>query len=253
MPYKKVNPNGPAPVKIMREDRERYKLLYAHAPYAGVKAKSRPILFSAEMVRALLAGLKSQTRRAIKPQPTVDQGWEGEPGWALDWDKAPDDAGSLTPEELALLSPYGKPGDTLWVRETCQIYGFWAVAGKTPTGKTKLRFVEHHDKLVEYANDKQQEAERNGTTGWVTRPSILMPRWASRILLEVVSVRVELLNEITEADALAEGCKGVQADGVSIGFYRYFKPLWESINGKGSWGKNPWVFVVEFKIIEVKA
>ena len=185
--------------------------------------KERPILFSAPMVRAILDGRKTQTRRIVKQKhlPFL----ENITGNFLDgkWDQRP--------------FPYGKPGDRLWVRETfC-----------------------YHDDLAMYL----YKADDVTCCKW--KPSIHMPRIASRILLEVVNVRVERLNDISEEDAIAEGINlpspyvGIGMDGEVIESETiswmpsdYYKELWESINGPGSWDLNPWVWVVEFKILEVK-
>jgi hypothetical protein len=184
--------------------------------------KERPILFSAPMVRALLAGTKVQTRRVVKPRKDRDIGCD------------------LAPHELAgevnggeYRNAYCAPGDRLWVRET------WA---------------EHSAGGFMYAASWSAHA-LIGHPKW--RPSIHMPRAASRITLEVTDVRVERLQDISEADALAEGidmqprlagyskdagCKWEPANPIEV-----FCNLWESIKGPGSWDANPWVWVVEFK------
>ena len=186
--------------------------------------KERPILFSAPMVRAILDGRKTQTRRIVKNIGIV-------PGIG-EILKGSDDI-----KEWPELCPYGKPGDRLWVRETfC-----------------------YHDDLAMYL----YKADDVTCCKW--KPSIHMPRIASRILLEVVNVRVERLNDISEEDAIAEGINlpspyvGIGMDGEVIESETiswmpsdYYKELWESINGPGSWDLNPWVWVVEFKILEVK-
>lgn len=185
--------------------------------------KERPILFQTPMVRAILAGTKTQTRRAVK-------------GIALDW-LAP---GMFSPEFVANpengLCPYGVPGDRLWVREAFASYG-----------GTETHYHYRADTNVPNPNG-----------GW--KPSIHMPRAASRILLEVTAVRVERLQEISDEDAAAEGCPcyvcGRTMDGRSEDdchcFHRHadakdYRDLWDSINGDGSWEANPWVWVVEFR------
>jgi len=193
--------------------------------------KERPILFSAPMVSAILAGAKSQTRRVVK--------W---PAWLLadDYDNAALELRSSP--EIALMQdgrpmrrfrcPYGQPGDRLWVRET------WAVPhrydGHGPSNIPTL------DVRVHYA-----ASEDRGGLRW--RPSIHMCRWASRITLEVTGVRVERLQEISDEDAKAEGVAdlGERLLGVTPHRARFFN-LWESINGPGSWDANPWVWVIEF-------
>jgi hypothetical protein len=215
--------------------------------------KERPILFNGDMVRAIMSGAKTQTRRIYAGSPKLDgeihPDGSGEK-WT-DWGKC----------------PFGQPGDRLWVRETWGLCGYldstdWdrgSVAGE------KSRPV---NRLVEYRSDWNVE---DGSAFW--RPSIHMPRWASRITLEITAVRVERLQEITNQDAQAEGLpwacphrhglKGIEIDGESPDPYAKnhdtgwndcwicaFKSLWNSIYGAGSWRSNPWVWVFEFKRVE---
>lgn len=182
--------------------------------------KERPILFSAPMVRAILDGSKTQTRRAAKGIATVHV----RTGEALA------DIDSAGPR---VACPYGQPGDRLWVREA------WADC----------------DKLVRYyATDDVHPLRKK-------RPSIYMPRWASRITLEVTGVRVERLQDISVDDSMAEGIV-LQPDGgyglADSTHYHFTDPrvsywsLWETINGPGSVDANPWVWVVEFKRMELR-
>ena len=186
--------------------------------------KERPILFSGPMVRAILEGRKTQTRRIVKVRGGLEyigpKGCEHEPdSWGY---PHPCDDGYLTLAD-GIKCPYGKPGDRLWVRET------WAPAEWPPTGPPAV-----------YRADEGMFASQ-----W--KPSIHMPRAVSRITLEVVSVRVERLQDISEEDALAEGITLVERGTSPVD---QFNKLWESINGPGSWEANPWVWVVEFKRIE---
>lgn len=205
--------------------------------------KERPILFSAPMVRAILSGQKTQTRRAVKPQPYIDTMgnfcWNGGNfGQGFDGPLVQAIASPIPSSKTGrVLCPYGKPGDRLWVRETFQRF--------SDDGEIMYRADPASlQAMNELKYDECQEAR------W--RPSIHMPRWASRILLEVVSVRVERLQEISKEDLAAEGIQelidgGIDHDGTPLDTYC---TLWESINGAGSWDKNPWVWVVEFKRIE---
>jgi len=199
--------------------------------------KERPILFSGAMVRALLDGSKTQTRRPVKDDPgpywhpvvglynpvVIANGGYEAPG--------PEIYGAAD-ENQGRKCPYGQPGDYLWVRET------WAPHPDFP--ETVRRSVYRADPECEYDVPR-----------W--RPSIHMPRWASRILLEIVSVRVERLQDISEADAGAEGALewARRAEGVknvpSLMNVGLFSKLWEQTYGPGSWEANPWVWVVEFK------
>jgi hypothetical protein len=201
--------------------------------------------FSGPMVRAIREDRKTQTRRLIKPQPDRKlKAGEGDPGfWFVESYHSP-----------AWKCPYGKPGDRLWVRETWKAF---LKASKHNTGGFKA-YDPSPSKVtsrLEFRADQNEEQARRDLTKW--RPSIFMPRWASRITLEVTGVRVERLQEISEADAKAEGIeelshgfrdylkRDVQMDAVSS-----YESLWESINGAGSWDANPWVWVIEFKRLE---
>ena len=200
------------------------------------KVKERPILFSGPMVRAIIEGRKTQTRRVIKPKHEffVDDGHDGinrvyYPCYVT---------GEPEPQEI--LCPYGSVGERLWVRET------WAVVPKVSDDGPR-------HKAKGDGTGATWRADWNGNpSGFPWKPSIHMPRWASRITLEVTGVRVERLNDISEADAQAEGCDGNYQIGYipayQAGPFSYhFAQLWESINGPGSWSLNPWVWVVEFK------
>lgn len=216
--------------------------------------KERPILFSGQMVRALLSGAKTQTRRIVKPQPEAEHG--GEPYWFIGGYRAwtyRDTQDTLRKGGKVLPCPYSQRGDRLWVREA------WA--------------RDDEDGALFYRADvglggDADDWERNrldGVPRYRWRPSIHMPRLASRITLEVTGVRVEQLQDISEADAIAEGVNpfpGVRQDDDAAAFNRIgpvdmdsfpiarYAALWESINGPGSWDANPWVWVVEFKKIK---
>ncbi len=220
--------------------------------------KERSILFSAPMIRALLSGSKTQTRRIVKPQPESVGFFEGValPYWHV--------GGFRTHKSASnpLVCPHGAPGDRLWVRESLLV-----------TDGDKGGDPEYLGQFIQYAAD-------NACRGWThdedaldtlypfnraTVPPIYMPRWASRLTLELTSVRVELLNDISEADAKAEGCDlyvpghgtvspfeiGCDPGYLMYGNYKQgYELLWESINGPGSWVKNPWVWVETFKVLE---
>lgn len=224
--------------------------------------KERPILFSAPMVRAILDGQKTQTRRVVKPRGrnslfAVEA--DGSPAWS--------DSYILDPgnDEWRMRDcPYGQLGDRLWVRETVACGAcapgkpshwspsFWRREQGTPSNPNGLWYAA--DGLA---------PERPITERGKWTPAIHMPRWASRILLEIASVRVERLNDCSEADALAEGVRET-----SLGDLHMIGPdgcgalpraaapplvlwefLWRNINGDTSWEANPWVWVVEFKRI----
>lgn len=210
--------------------------------------KELPILFSAPMVRAILDGRKAMTRRVIRQQPSAGVRW-GFDGWE-------DGHGR------ALRCPYGQPGDRLWVRET------WGVADWTEDGYPFIKYAatpgrmhlrenipdEWSDKVswvwAELSNPKNYNIDGSAADRrW--RPSIFMPRWASRITLELTAVRVERVQDISDEDAEREG---VDTTNSSISGYcrERFRKLWDFINAKRGygWDANPWVWVVEFKRVK---
>lgn len=245
-----------------------------------VNPKERPILFSAPMVRAILDGRKNQTRRILKNSKHVQI--LGKEGQGVLWDKC----------------PYGQPGDRLWVRETwvdngCgshhenghsryETYIIYPADGARRTiPQSDEVFHARLDRAIAYqdAHCPENPTDENAPDywdryhkrqEWLThqfrrhRPSIFMPRWASRITLEIVSVRVERLQDISNSDCAAEGIQTSNGAGLidgdtcfhfpegngysRIGWHAY-KALWESINGKGSWAANPWVWAIEFRRI----
>lgn len=217
--------------------------------------KERPILFSGPMVRALLAGRKTQTRRVVKPQPpatAVDAGhiMSGNPAsngvWLwLDSTELMD----ASPIGDGFRCPYGVPADRLWVKETHAIVPRTAYAMSEGVQQT-LRPDDEHDAAIYAAG-----WERSRPGRW--RPSIHMPRWASRLTLAITDVRVERLQDITAADAHAEGCDPVhmQPGGAtgnpSDGWLDYregYRSLWNQINGPDSWDANPWVWAITFDV-----
>jgi hypothetical protein len=217
----------------------------AHYWLNWVKAMSeRPILFKGEMVRAILDGRKTQTRRNIKYttehrgpiNPAYLEAHKDHPGWAH-------------------ICPYGKPGDMLWVRET------W---GHTGTGVWKVGQVYYaQDGGIIYRADHP-----NAAGSWFS--PLHMPRFASRITLRITDIRVERLQNIegqhpSESDAIAEGVRAIHH---GDGEYYYsafrdephpenwcdpadaFKELWNKINGPGAWDANPWVWVISFERVK---
>ena len=188
--------------------------------------KERPILFSGPMVRAILEGRKTMTRRVVKPQPSKSCNVDSETACEI----------------LAKGCPYGDPGDKLWVRET-----FCETANVRGDGHYLCRYRagDEYDKIVECAGP------------W--KPSIFMPRWASRITLEITSVRVERLQKINAVDAIAEGIEPTREQPGHFNWKWYglnnaqcnavmsFEMLWIMINGPESWDANPWVWVIKFR------
>jgi len=209
--------------------------------------KERPILFSGPMVNAIRDGRKTQTRRKVKPQPPFGCSYaaNGAMTHALCFADGP--GGTIaswvppTPKSAdhRLPCPYGQPGDRLWVKETFKLNA--NLAGIRVTYREGL-----HECQVEFGSlpDSCQIPDDNH---W--RPSLFMPRWASRILLEIAAVRVEWLQDIRDTDAINEGVPDYP-DFVGDSPVEDYRALWESINGPGSWEANPWVWVIEFKVLE---
>lgn len=225
--------------------------------------KERPILFSGPMVRAILEGRKTVTRRVVKSQ-YVDPKWMVRPAVAPrhvrhshDWwlPEASLPFGALPP------CPYGMPGDRLWVREAWQ--------GPLASDEEQQADPSWREDMTRYqdpahcayraSGDSCEYLDPDGNFVCRWRPSIHMPRWASRILLEITDVSVERLQAITYEQAAAEGVHrdehrmwyATEDGGIA---HRYpqgaFRDLWESINGSGSWAADPWVWAVEFKHIQ---
>ncbi|WP_410698287.1 ASCH domain-containing protein [Citrobacter freundii] len=212
--------------------------------------KDRGMIFNGEMVRAILDGRKTQTRRIVKPQPELTK------GSGFSWKGAVYGSGSNDHETnrnfAHVKCPHGKPGDRLWVRETWARYN-----------------IDQNSHDMAYQATTPEDWPKEGR--W--RPSIHMPRQASRILLEITSVRVERLNDISSEDAESEGLERTNFTGFGDEpglpsypepdvYYDPFKKrweeyppeafagLWKSIYGEESWQANPWVWVIEFKRIE---
>lgn len=199
--------------------------------------KFTPILFSTEMVQAILAGRKTQTRRILKVKgckPFIpDSSWDIES--ILEWNKN--------------YHPYGQVGDVLWVRES-----FNVVTEKFP-----------EEKKVFVYKETMVSKNRAASTEWKWKPSIHMPKEACRIFLQIKDIRIERLNDIKEKDAISEGIKmtWISDNPRQCKFKNYlnngsgstypvesFRSLWHKINGPTSWVKNPWVWVIEFERIE---
>ena len=219
--------------------------------------RERPILFSAPMVRALLAGTKTQTRRIVKPA-----GWNPESNEyaGLTAIKAHGDpriglqAYFWHPESATshgVRCPYGQPGDRLWVKETTLKVEDHGWIGPVYAESEQGRFA------LDWGYGEPDDPDHIPPHAIKCRPSLFMKRAMSRITLEVTGVRVERLHDISDADAQAEGvdmqprlagytkdagCKWEPANPVEV-----FCNLWGSINGPGSWDANPWVWVVEFR------
>ncbi|PWC10506.1 hypothetical protein [Brenneria corticis] len=206
--------------------------------------KERPIIFNSEMVRAILSGQKTQTRRIVKPQPDEDglARLRGGP-----W---------MDTSEKIYRCPFGEIGDRLYVRETVH-------AKELESGLDVVCYPADQAEIPIKAHPLDAGLwidlyRYRGGEGKIV-PSIHMPRWASRILLDTTDVRVERLNDISEEDARAEGVEQLRG-----GYWRHYQPgwtqhqlsargsfatIWKSIYGEESWVSNPWCWVIEFKHI----
>ncbi len=226
--------------------------------------KERPILFSAPMVRALLNGTKTQTRRILKPAPLPPVArWVMSDHWWIP--EAFSEAVKrqfITTWPDALRCPYGQPSDRIYVREAFRLLD--AFDADSPKAVGELCLMAGYPKPwapIQYEADGSRDNwmhvnspphDGGPPKAGKLRPGIHMPRWASRITREIVGVRVERLQDISRTDAIAEGIElpPLRADEPIADPCSYFRALWESINGPGSWDVNPWVWVVEFKRID---
>jgi len=268
---------------------------------SAIAVKERPILFSAPMVRAILDGRKTQTRRIMKPQPEEFKFHDGTTQWR--WRTRDGDLiACASGDNPNFYSPYGMPGERLWVRET-----FWAkhdsewdeMSGTTIDWGAKIGGDdENHNAGIDYCatpscmnppkcaneetvcphtdtpvpgewwlsppNNWNGEDDYHGCGEWVFLPwdkpwskkaSIYMPRWASRITLEITDVRVQRVQDISPADCIAEGISK-RPRSCPFPWHVYakedFQSLWRDIHGKDSWAANPWVWAIAFKRIEAQ-
>jgi len=204
------------------------------------------------MVRAILAGRKTQTRRVVKPQPW-DESKHIPGGCGFAWSKRGEGSSSFDwntteralAEQITRYCPYGQPGDRLWVKETfhcnATFDGPQITYSAYQPGESRCE-----RRVFQSAPDSHWWLEDDNH--W--RPSIHMPRWASRITVEIVAVRVERLKDISNYDALAEGVELRGCTQYGTGCRDAFRALWESRRGPGSWNANPWVWVIEFRRIQ---
>jgi hypothetical protein len=201
--------------------------------------KLTPLLFKADMVRALLFGNKTQTRRVIKPQPAWNNITDYIMGHAI-----------MGENGKPITSPYGLAGDRIWVKET------WRTLAKY--NHLKPRELPD-DAMINFKAGFSgiENSDFNNLANKWRSPLFLQQRF-SRITLEITNVRVERLNECSEADAIAEGIDSkdgqwrhyLKVNKFGASPVHSYQTLWESINGVGSWDKNPWVWVIEFKVVK---
>lgn len=230
-------------------------------------SKERPILFNAEMVNAILSGRKTQTRRIMKVQPQVTEQRLRELGaWQDGFNLSQQVNAAFQAGFIDVSCPLGVIGDQLWVRETFQgpLFDYEQMESYL---EDSAKF-ESPEYCVYRADGNTApefvDADDNLHCKW--RPSIHMPRWASRINLLITGVRVERLQDISEQDAMSEGidadCLAESQDHYDcIADHNmtgrptargYFSNLWQSIYGEESWEANPWVWVINFERMEAK-
>jgi hypothetical protein len=186
--------------------------------------RERPILFRGELVREILAGRKTQTRRPVKPQPDFAAPTEGDLSALLE------------------RCPYGRPGDRLWVRETfCKLDREHWNDPRLPKFHLSTRYGTPRRNAVAYRAECDADSERcRKELGYRWTPSIHMPRWASRLTLDIVAVGLERLTRIVACDAEKEGVADVAA----------FAAKWDEIHGAGAFRGDPWVWVIQFRRVE---
>jgi hypothetical protein len=221
--------------------------------------KEIPIILTSQEVNSVREGRKTQTRRVVKPQP--NRGSEltrMQDGYADGFIRAvfaQDDE----PNAYGIKCQYGQPGDRLWVRETWNVVPVGRPAPLCGTSEIPKSLPDGWGNMYKASGDQCTK-----DVGW--RPSLHMPRWASRITLEITAIRVERLQFISEEDAVKEGCSPTERAGGTLyhgavhpikGTLKVFpcakaafRSVWESIHGPGSWDANPWVWVLEFKRVE---
>lgn len=225
--------------------------------------RAHPILFSTDMVQAIIAGKKMQTRRMVKKQPNIkathfeySPAWKLKP-WVAEFQYHDSPCWEITDNYKC---PYGEPGDVLWVRETWTKGCEWDGTGAQPPLRYYYR-ANNDWKGLDWWHEKTDTI--SDSPSW--KPSIHMPKAAARIWLEITDIRVVRLQDITEEDAIAEGIEGMEVaedghlvmkwrdytstDGWYYNLVESFKSLWFSINGPDSWANNPWLWVVSFKVL----
>jgi hypothetical protein len=216
--------------------------------------KERPIPFTSPMVRAILAGAKTQTRRVVKDQPPPNCSfltqaktgqypdnrarWGWTDGATVDYSWHP----WIGDEPAWQTCPYGQPGDRLWVREAVERYPIPNLLTGEPTNDYGGRYVADGEPVL----TQKPDIPGFDIRWWYSRntcPPIHMPRWASRITLEITEVRVQRLQEISEEDAKAEGFGPRSARALFCG-------MWDTIHGNGAWRANPWIWALSLRVLD---
>jgi len=215
----------------------------------------KPILFSAPMVRAIIEGRKTMTRRVCDIIWDSSKYWGNYDCWTFRKNGKPFIGFGTSNNGQGVVAkhcPYGQPGDTLWVRETWRpmSFGFNQIHGPV----VRVQFAADMAMPVMPATEAQYDATHPDRSG-LWRPSIHMPRWASRITLEVTAVRVERLQDITDVDIIAEGISTqLREYDACCDLRQRWRELWDSINAERGfgWSVNPWVWVISFHLQEAR-
>lgn len=189
----------------------------------------KPILFSTEMVKAILSGSKVQTRRVVKEEHAPV--------------KISKDNQYAMPLDRLLSCPYGQVGDVLWVREN------YLKPPKVITSKMLKDGADTWPSFDYQADCELGDVEQYKEWGWKMKPSIHMPKSACRLFLEIKEIRVERLQDISRGDCMDEGCPFPNI-AKQTNPKEWFENLWKKINGEESWSSNPWVWVIEFEKME---
>jgi hypothetical protein len=216
--------------------------------------KEHPIIFSAPMVRAILEGRKTQTRRVVNDQRCVECA-DDDPKFLIYVHSRKCEG--YCDYACRHPCPYGEIGDRLWVKETFFAFGRWETRFSEKKGRDEWHFVDmtlDAGKRYQYnlPEGYRPTQNRGGVIpDWWKRPGIFMPRVASRIALKVTNFRIELLQDITEEDAQAEGVPMEETPGY-YGSLPGFEALWDKLNAKRghSWESNPWVWAISFRRVE---
>lgn len=227
--------------------------------------KETPIIMSGDHLAKVLDGTKTMTRRVIKPQPT--EGAEAFAWFAPSEGEGYAPSGCWYEDENGLKfnckCPYGQVGDRLWVRETHYRHGFWSIEPRVIGERQSYSFVPMNENMfpVRYMDNQPDVVytlKEKYALGYFKRPSIFMPRWASRITLEITEARVERVQEIIEEDCVTEGLvyhEGfsqwyTSPDTLVFGHKTAFQILWDSLNAKRGygWEVNPWCWCISFKL-----
>jgi len=216
--------------------------------------KERPIIMGAESVRAILEGRKTQTRRVIDPHKYNIGGWDM-PRTKEDMEAGYPFAENADGDFVSVVDwcPYGRVGERLYVKER---FAYWI-------GREAVAYSDMCHKSIEDIEWEDEVNISNIAEGGKWKSPMYMPRWASRITLEITDIRVERVQDITEEDAKAEGCDDTPYEqpwdgpgtweGVKFGWITRarYRTLWNSLNAKRgySWEKNPWVWAITFKVV----